>query len=69
MKSKAIHIIYVAAAVLLLASCKPQVPYQYIQPDDMEDLIYDYHMAQGIATQQDGNSEYNRRYTFELVLK
>ncbi|SHL19902.1 DUF4296 domain-containing protein [Xylanibacter ruminicola] len=69
MKSKAIHIIYVAAAVLLLASCKPQVPSQYIQPDDMENLIYDYHMAQGIATQQDGNSEYNRRYTFELVLK
>ena len=56
--------------MFLLASCKPQVPSQYIQPDDMEDLIYDYHIAQGIAAQQqDGNSDYNRRLTFELVLK
>lgn len=57
------------AAVLMLASCKPQVPSQYIQPDDMEDLIYDYHIAQGIAAQQEGNNEYNRRLAFELVLK
>ena len=57
------------AAVLMLASCKPQVPSQYIQPDDMEDLIYDYHIAQGIAAQQMGNSDYNRRLAFELVLK
>lgn len=53
----------------MLASCKPQVPSQYIQPDDMEDLIYDYHIAQGIAAQQMGNSDYNRRLAIELVLK
>ena len=35
----------------------------------MEDLIYDYHLAQGIASQQDGNQDYNRELTFELVLK
>jgi len=69
LKNKAIHIIYVVSALLLLASCKPQVPSQYIQPDDMEDLIYDYHIAQGVAAQQDGNSDYNRRLAFELVLK
>ena len=58
-----------AAAVVLLASCKPQVPSQYIQPDDMEDLIYDYHIAQGVAAQQDGGGDYNRRLAFEVVLK
>jgi hypothetical protein len=35
----------------------------------MEDLIYDYHVAQGIAMQQDGSQDYNRRLNFELVLK
>jgi hypothetical protein len=57
------------AAVAFMVSCKPSVPEQYIQPDDMEDLIYDYHVAQGLAMQEDGNQEYNRRLTFELVLK
>lgn len=68
MKSKAIHIVLVAA-VALMVSCKPSVPSEYIQPDDMEDLIYDYHVAQGIAMQQDGSQDYNRRLNFELVLK
>lgn len=68
MKSKAIHIVLVAAAALMV-SCKPSVPSEYIQPDDMEDLIYDYHVAQGIAMQQDGSQNYNRRLNFELVLK
>ena len=69
MKTKVLHIVHVVAAVVLLASCTPQVPSQYIQPDDMEDLIYDYHLAQGIAAQQEGNGDYNRRLAFELVLK
>ena len=68
MKSKAIHIVLVAAAAFMV-SCKPSVPSEYIQPDDMEDLIYDYHVAQGIAMQQDGSQDYNRRLNFELVLK
>ena len=57
------------AAVTCMVSCRPSVPSEYIQPDDMEDLIYDYHVAQGLAQQEDGNQEYNRRLTFELVLK
>ena len=69
MKSKVLHIINMVAAVALFASCKPEVPSQFIQPDDMEDLIYDYHIAQGVAAQQDGNAEYNRRLAFEMVLK
>lgn len=57
------------AAVAMMTSCKPQVPSKYIQPDDMEDLIYDYHLAQGIASQQTGDPDYQKRLTFELVLK
>ena len=56
-------------ALLLVVACKPTVPSRYIQPDDMEDLIYDYYMAQGIASQQSGNIDYNRCLNFELVLK
>lgn len=69
MKRKVTHIIFMVAAVAMLTSCKPEVPSKYIQPDDMEDLIYDYHVAQGIASQEGGNPEYQKRLAFELVLK
>ena len=28
----------------LVASCKPTVPDKYIQPKDMEDILYDYYI-------------------------
>lgn len=44
--------------VLLLAACKPQVPGKYIQPDEMEDLLYDYHIAMGMVPgDEDGYTE------------
>lgn len=30
-------------------SCKPQVPDEYIQPDEFEDILYDFHLADGMA--------------------
>lgn len=35
--------------VLIFVSCKPQVPGKYIQPDDMEDILYEYHLSQSLA--------------------
>ncbi len=39
----------VCAVILLMTGCKPGVPKEYIQPDDMEDILYDYHVADGMA--------------------
>lgn len=56
--------------LLLIVSCKPTIPGHYIQPDDMEDLLYDYHLSQGAVSFDDGNSmEYKRRMYFLAVLK
>lgn len=56
---------------LLLFSCRPQVPDKYIQPGEMEDLLYDYHLSQGVASVEegDGNGDYKRRLYFLAVLK
>lgn len=35
--------------VFLLSGCKPQVPFKYIQPDKMEDILYDYHIAEAMT--------------------
>lgn len=41
----------------LLVGCKPGVPNQYIQPDDMEDILYDYHIADGMVSTRPGTNE------------
>ena len=35
--------------LLALTACKPTVPGEYIQPDDMADILYEYHVAQAMA--------------------
>ena len=42
--------------LVLLSACTPKVPKEYIQPDDMEDILYDYFVSQGIARQETGST-------------
>ena len=42
-------LLYMFLSLLLMLSCKPQVPGKYIQPDDFEDLLYDFHLADAMA--------------------
>ena len=56
--------------VMIMVACKPTVPSEYIQPDDMEDILYDYHVAQAMAKQievQDAN--FNKTRYFLSILK
>jgi len=41
-----------AAAVLLCcaAGCKPTTPGKYLQPDELQDVLYDYHLALGMLS-------------------
>lgn len=38
-----------AVVLFLIAACKPGTPSQFIQPDDMEDILVDYHLARALA--------------------
>lgn len=46
---------------LLLAffaiSCTPTVPKRYIQPDEMEDILYDYYVSQAMAGQMQSREQ------------
>lgn len=48
-RGKGFQALFLFVVLTLLASCKPSVPSQYIQPDDMEDLLYDYHIARAMS--------------------
>lgn len=48
------RLLYIIIGVaLFVVACKPQVPADVIQPDDMEDLLVDYHLARAMAFQDD----------------
>lgn len=57
--------------LLLLIACKPTVPSKYIQPGDMEDVLYDYHVAMAMAKAErsDGTSSFDQSKYFYAVLK
>ena len=45
MKRIFVILLPIAALLIALSSCKPQVPSKYLQPDEMEDILFDYHIA------------------------
>lgn len=56
---------------MTLTGCKPRVPKEYLQPGKMEDILYDYLLADGIAYTEDNYQELAfRRQTYrEAVLR
>ncbi|MBO4720485.1 MAG: DUF4296 domain-containing protein [Prevotella sp.] len=72
MQGKIIHYIYIGIVLILLSACKPGVPGKYIQPGDMEDILYDYYISQGMASVPGpnmDNEDYKRDLYFNAVLK
>ncbi len=62
--------VYFLFTLLLLTACKPKVPKEYIQPGDMEDILYEYHLTQAMAKQAGGDQvEFNKTKYFTAVLK
>ena len=55
--------------LVLVVACKPSVPSEYIQPDDMEDILYDYHVAMAMARQGSKEHDMNRELYFQSVLR
>ena len=56
MRSKYLVHSFATLCWLLLAifvvSCKPSIPSEYIQPSEMEDMLYDYHISMAIANRE-----------------
>lgn len=58
------------ALLLIIFSCKPQVPGKYIQPDDFEDILYDYHLADAMVENNGTDeSKYETALYRQAVLK
>jgi len=65
-----LHIIIVGV-LLFVVSCKPTTPSQYIQPDEIVDILVDYHLARAIGQMQPNYEEqnYERTLYWNAVMK
>lgn len=65
------HSVLVISVLLLVMACTPSVPSEYIQPGDMEDILYDYHLAEAMAKEERGGNtgDFDRSKYFYAVLK
>ena len=64
------HSLTFLLVLMLVVACKPSVPSEYIQPGDMEDILYDYHLALAMSRQKGGSDmDFNRSLYFQSVLK
>ena len=62
--------LFLLTVMMMVVGCKPTVPSEYIQPDDLEDILYEYHVAEAMA--RNGNSmdaDYNQTKYFLAVLE
>ena len=62
-------ILFLLVGVLIVASCKPSTPSEFISSGDMENLLYDYHLADAMASQASGNYDENLVAYRSAVLK
>lgn len=62
MKNAVFYLLIIAVSYMTL-SCKPSVPLDIISPSDLEEILYDYHVAQSMAeTSNDSVSIKRHRY-------
>ena len=60
----------VACWMTCLQSCKPSIPSQYLSKGEMEDILYDFHVAEAMAnTTYDGSENADMIAYKEAVLK
>lgn len=67
-RRKAIKALLLAAMATAVAACKPTVPKEYIQPDDMEEILYDFYVSKAMASRGD-NYGYDRTLYYTATLK
>ena len=55
-------------AMLLMVSCKPSVPGKYISPGDLEDILYDYHLADAEANTYENRDDTLRMRVYRAAI-
>lgn len=66
--SKVRCLLCAAVAAAVLGACKPAVPGRYIQPGDMEDILYDFYLARAMGMRTASGAD-QRSYQLAVLRK
>ena len=55
--------------LMMAVGCKPKVPSEYIQPDELEDILYEYHVAEAMARNNADATDVKQTEYFYAVLE
>ena len=60
----------IAALFVAMAfvGCKPGVPHQYIQPDELEEILYDYHLADGMLASRPAGDKADQTVAYHAAV-
>ena len=64
-----ILLMFALAGCLSLASCKKKMPSEVIKPAEMENILYDYHLAQALGSEYNGEERYKRELLLQYVFE
>ena len=59
----------VAILALVVSACGKQIPSDIIQPNEMQNLLYDYHIAGSLSADVPYSDEYKKESYFKYVFK
>lgn len=65
---RVIGIFVCTIAAIFLGGCKPSVPSKYISPDDLEDILYDYHLADAESNMHHAPGDTLRMRAFKAAI-
>jgi len=68
-KRTKVSIVGALLGVLLLLSCKPSLPSGILDEEEMTDVLVDFHLAQGMADAQGGNTDITRYKYLQAVFR
>ena len=68
-KKLVLGIVFLLIGMLQFTGCKPSTPSEFISAGDMENILYDYHLADAMAGQAKGNYDENLVAYRSLVLE
>lgn len=66
---KRLSYLLILFVIVSFIGCNPKTPSEFIDPDDMEDILYDYHLADAMAQQAPGGYDKNVLEYRAAVLK
>lgn len=61
--------LFLGGLVFLITSCKPGMPSDILAPDELEEVLYDYHLAQGMAESSSDSVSYKRYIYVQEVFR